>query len=40
MRDEPVDLLERTRIEEEVDSFACRQFAGFVLPAQPFFAAA
>jgi hypothetical protein len=40
MGDQLVDLLERSRIEEEVDALARRKFPGVVLFAQPILTAA
>ena len=40
MRDERVDLVERTGIEEQRDALARGQLAGLVLAPQPLFAAA
>src|SRR5207244_3715071 len=40
MRDELVELFERARIEQQIDAFAGGEFAGVVLAAQAFVAAA
>jgi hypothetical protein len=40
VRDELVELLERARIEQQIDALAGRELARLVLTAQPRFAAA